>query len=240
MGIFDNIFKDKHASDDNSSDNSELLQEIETLKVSNVSKDGIIENLRIELTNLKNSTLSPKQLQVMERNLKSFKEENLSLKKLLEDLKEEKNSTLLDNSEFVYRIDIEYFLSGVKFADLRNFLVKKDISFIDQFENEALLKEIKSIKNGEVAIEKYRKYKDGILPWDLKVLACKGEKVQKIFKSKRKFVNYLVSKNFEFMEDIKDFNFETLTVKNEFNKAAIAEIAELCENYFEKYLIKKF
>lgn len=240
MGIFDNIFKDKHASDDNSSDNSELLQEIETLKVSNVSKDEIIENLRIELTNLKNSTLSPKQLQVMERNLKSSKEENLSLKKLLEDLKKEKNSALLDNSKFSYRIDIEYFLSGVKFTDLRNLLIKKEISFIDQFENEALLKEIESIKNCEVAIAKYKKYKEGILPWDLKVLACKGEKVQKIFKSKRKFANYLVSKNLEFMDDIKNFDLETLTVKNGFSKATIADIAELYENYFEKYLIKKF
>ncbi|MDP0493539.1 MAG: hypothetical protein Q7K48_04510 [Fusobacterium sp. JB021] len=247
MGLFDGLFKEKSSTVNNDKE----LKEITNLNNIIVDKDLKIEKLEGELTTLKNETLSPKQVHIMEKNLKSSRETNstleqevIRLKKEIEKLESEiSNSNVsfdniyknLINNKFIYKLGIDNFFKTVKFEEVRNFLTNNNILFIQDLESFPALEDILKIKNGRLALKKYEKLKKGIVPWDLRIFLCKGEKIQKIYKNKRKFITYLNEHNIEFMDDMNDFDFESLIVKGGFPKKAVEEFKILTDNYFNEF-----
>lgn len=247
MGLFDGLFKDKSSTVDNEKE----LKEITNLNNIIVEKNLKIEKLERELSTLKNETLSPKQVHIMEKNLKSSRESNGILEQEVINLKDEikkleeklsfTNTTFKDiyknliNNKFIYKLEINNFFKTVKFEEVRNFLTNNNILFIQDMESLNSTDELLKIKNGDLALKKYNDLKKGDVSWDLRVFLCKGEKIQKIYKNKRKFITYLNEHNIEFMDDMNNFDFESLVVKGGFPKKAVEEFKILTNEYFNEF-----
>ena len=238
MGILDGIFKDKdnHAN-----------KQIEALNLIIKEKELEIQRLKIETDTMKETYMSPKQLELLEKNLKSLREENNRLKKERDELKE-KIQSLEENSEkkeeersfsldkFSYKLSVEDFFSAAKFNLIRDFLTEQGVVFIQDMESVISSPDFAKVKNFAAAMKKYSAFhEDREISWDNRVQLCKGDKVQKIFKKSRKFVNYLSDRNIEFMDDMNDFNFDELAVKGGFTRAMVAELKDITDEYFKTY-----
>lgn len=238
MGLLEGLFKEK----DNGAN-----KEIEKLNVIIKEKELELQKLKIEVQTIKETYMTPKQVEILEKNLKSAREENVRLKKEREELNEKINFFEKDNSNkkevfflnrFFYKLPIEEFFSATKFNDIKDFLINSGINFIQEIETVIELPEFTKIKNYSVAKKKYLAFRDlKEISWDNRVLMCRGEKIHKVFKKSRKFVNYLTDNNIEFMDDMKDFDFNTLAVKGGFSKSAVDELKNICDEYFKIYKI---
>ncbi|MFK4784902.1 hypothetical protein [Fusobacterium sp. MFO224] len=247
MGLFDGLFKEKSSTVNNEKE----INEITNLNNIIVDKNLKIEKLEGELNTLKNETLSPKQVHIMEKNLKSSRETNTILEQEVINLRKEikvlEEKISLDNiqfndiyknlinNNFIYKLEIDNFFKTVKFEEVRNFLKNNNILFLQDIETLPSLEELLKIKNGTLALKKYEKLKKGIIPWDLRVFLCKGEKIQRIYKNKRKFITYLNEHDIEFMDDMNNFDFESLIVKGGFSKKSVEEFQALTNDYFNEF-----
>ena len=134
MGLLEGLFKDK----DNSTN-----KEIESLNVKIKEKEMEIQRLKIEVQTMKETYMAPKQVEILEKNLKSAREENTRLKKEKEDFiqkikvfeqsdSDRKEIFFLD--KFLYKLPIHEFFSATKFNLIREFLTKSGISFVQEIE----------------------------------------------------------------------------------------------------------
>ena len=140
--------------------------------------------------------------------------------------------------KFSYKLPIEDFFSATKFNLIREFLINSGVLFLQDIETILNSTEFTKVKNYSAAYKKYLAFRDNEeIPWDNRVYLCKGEKVQKIFKKSRKFVNFLSDNNIEFMDDMKDFNFDELAVKGGFTQAMVGELYNITDDYFKTYKI---
>lgn len=227
MGILD-VFKDK----DNTTN-----KEIEALNLALKEKELEIQRLKIETNTMKETYMSPKQMELLEKNLKSLREENNRLKKEKAELLEKTSTSPLDI--FKYKLPVEEFFSAAKFNMVRDFLADTGIIFIQDIEGVLSSPEFAKVKNAASAIKKYSAFRDSKeVSWDNRISLCKGEKVQKVFKKSRKFINYLADNNIEFMDDIADFNFDELAVKGGFTNAMVSELKNIAVEYFNTYKMK--
>lgn len=191
--------------------------------------------------------MTPKQVEILEKNLKSAREENVKLKKEKEDFIQKIKILEQDSSDkeevfflnkFLYKLPIDEFFSATKFNLIREFLTKSGISFVQEIETVMELPEFMKVKNYSAAKKKYTAFRDlKVISWDNRILMCKGERIHKVFKKSRKFVNYLTENNIEFMDDMKNFDFNVLAVKGGFTKTAVEEFKEMYEEYFKTYKI---
>lgn len=238
MGILDGIFKDK----DNHSD-----KEIEALNLIIKEKELEIQKLKIEINTMRETYMSPKQLELLEKNLKSLREENNRLKKEKEEMNEkikslEKNSEKKEEiksfslDKFSYKLSVEDFFSAAKFNFVKEFLAGQNILFVQDMENIVSSPDFAKVKNSAAAVKKYSAFhKNKEVAWDNRVQLCKGDRIQKVFKKSRKFVNYLSDNNIEFMDDMTDFNFDELAVKGGFTRAMVSELKNMTDEYFKTY-----
>ncbi len=227
MGILD-VFKDK----DNTTN-----KEIEALNLALKEKELEIQRLKIETNTMKETYMSPKQMELLEKNLKSLREENNRLKKEKAELLEKTSTSPLDI--FKYKLPVEEFFSAAKFNMVRDFLADAGIVFIQDIEIVLSSPEFAKVKNAASAIKKYSAFRDSKeVSWDNRISLCKGEKVQKVFKKSRKFINYLADNNIEFMDDMADFNFDELAVKGGFTTAMVSELKNIADEYFNTYKMK--
>lgn len=232
MGILEGLFKDK--------DNS-INKEIEELNKTIKEKELEIQRLKIETQTMKETYMSPKQLELLEKNLKALREENNRLKK--EKISSENSAKDLSSAfsldKFLYKLPVEDFFSTAKFSLIREFLLNAGILFVQDVENILNSPEFKKVKNYSAACKKYFAFRDNKeVTWDNRVYLCKGERVQKIFKMSRKFVNFLSDNSIEFMDDMKSFNFDELAVKGGFTQAMVYELQKITEEYFKTYKIQ--
>lgn len=227
-------------------ENKTLEEEREILK----EKLNVLET---KMSQAGNSSVSPKQMELMERNLKSARKENLELKEKLSHYEEvakevvrvkieerpkefSENVIILD--EFKYKIMIEDFYNTTKFKEIKDFLVKTENIFINDIEDLKLIEGIEKCKNFKSAYAKFKSFKNGVVPLEDRVLLCKGAKVQKIFKSYRKFTNYLLDNNMEYMDSLDGADFKALSVKASIMAKSVKDIMNVAEEYFETYKIK--
>ncbi|WP_300359199.1 hypothetical protein [Fusobacterium sp.] len=240
MGLLGDLFKDK---------NSNINKEIENLNVVIKEKELEIQRLKIETQTIKETYMPPKQVELLEKNLKSLREENNRLKKEKDEFIEKIHSFEKDNSntntkktfsldKFLYKLSIDEFFSGAKFNLIKEFLTSSGIMFVQEMESVIELPEFKKIKNYSIAKKKYIAFRDeNEVCWDNRVSLCRGDKIHKVFKKSRKFVNYLADNNIEFMDEMENFDFETLIVKGEFTKPMIEELETINKEYFKIYKI---
>lgn len=236
MGILDGIFKDKHSN-----------KEIEALNMIIKEKELEIQKLKIETKTMREAYMSPKQMEVLEKNLKSLREENNRLKKEKDEMKEkikslEKNSEKKEEiksfslDKFLYKLSVEDFFSAAKFNSVKKFLEEQNILFVQDMEKIISSPDFAKVKNSAAAIKKYSAfYNKREVAWDNRVQLCKGDRIQKVFKKSRKFVNYLSDNNIEFMDDMINFNFDELAVKGGFTRAMVSELKNMTDEYFKTY-----
>lgn len=227
-------------------DNKALMIEKENLK----EKISFLES---KVSKVETSSVSPKQMEIMERNLKNARKENLDLKEKLSHYEEianevvrvkieerpkefSENVIILD--EFKYKILTEDFYNLTKFKEIKDFLIKNGYKFINDIEDFQAIEGIEKRKNFKPAYTKFKNFKNGIVPLEDRVLLCKGAKVQKIFKSFRKFTNYLVDNNMEYMSSLDGADFKALSVKASIMAKSVRDIMIVAEKYFETYKIK--
>lgn len=234
MGLLEGLFN---------KDNNEKIKELNAeLK----EKERVIDILKENIDDLKEKSISFKQVEIFEKNLKAVREENIVLKNKNEELsnmiksfenKASNEDELFNLNKFNYRLPVEDFFVSAKYKEIVDFLNKHDIRFIQDFDKIKDDDELKKIKNYDLAMEDYEKFKNNIVIFDNRVLLCKGDKVSKIFKKSRKLLNYLATKDIEFMDDMLDFDFDTLAVKGGFTKLMVKEFKKITEEYFEIYKI---
>lgn len=239
MGILEGFFKEK--------DNNTHIKEIESLNLVIKEKELEIQKLKIEIQSMKETYIPPKQVEIFEKNLKALREENNKLKKEREDMQKVLNTYEKENSgdkekytlsKFKYKLSIDDFFSGIKFNLVREYLNNNGILFIQDLANVFEIKEFTKIKNFAAAQKKYLAFHDkNEVLWEERISLCKGDKIQKIFKKSRKFINYLVEHNIEFMDDMKDFNFDELAVKGGFSQITVEEFKTMTQEYFNTYKI---
>lgn len=235
MGLLEGLFKNE---------NNKKFEELDLILK---EKEKEIMNLKSKIKSIKDTHISSKQLEIFEKNLKSMKEQNNKLKaeneKLLhkisllqENKKKDNNFFSLNN--FIYKLSIEDFFCGAKYKESVKFLLEKNVKFIQEFEKIENDKEFKKLKSYSITVKKYQdSFLNEKIAFEHRVQLCKGDKINKIFKKSRKFVNHLNGLNIEFMDDMISFNFETLTVKGGFNQSLVKEFENITMEYFKTYKI---
>ena len=241
MGLLEGLFKDKHSNVNK--------EEIENLNLIIKEKEVEIHKLKMESQIIKDTYMPPKQVELLEKNLKALREENNKLKKEKEEFVEkiksyEETSSNTESTKtfsldkFLYKLPIDEFFSATKFNLIKEYLVDSGINFIQEIDSILELPEFKKIKNYATAKKKYLAFRDkNEISWDNRVFLCRGEKIQKVFKKSRKFVNYLTDNNIEFMDEMENFNFDNLIVKGNFTKDMIEDLKIINKEYFKTYKI---
>ncbi len=204
----------------------ELEREIEKLERDLLSKEKEVENLINELE--KSNKLSPKQLQIFEKNLNDSRREAAKYKNFIQAYK-----INCDKPLSKYRVDISKLFSGSKFDEIIKKLNEKDINFIDQLNLPDFISTISGSKNEEEAIKKVSEYLKGNISWEILTYMNRGEKISKVFSKYRKFHTILSSLNYEYMDEIVDFDFLSLKDYN-FSIRQIDEYSKLRDEYFEE------
>lgn len=236
MGMFDGLFN---------KDNEKKLKKLNSIID---EKNEKIKNLEERIEFIKKNNISSGQLEIFEKNLKTLKKENDTLKVENNDLIKKIENINANNAcnesdrftldTFLYKLPIEEFFNGAKFIEIREFLEKRKIAFLQEFDIIKEDEEFKSLKNSSLAIEKFDNFhNDGIIAFENRVYLCKGEKISKVFKKSRKFINYLTDLNIEFMDDMKDFDFKVLEKEENFKQLLIDELSKINEEYFKIYKI---
>lgn len=224
-------------------------REVQELSEKNSSLLRKIDFLEEKIANVETSSVSPKQMEIMERSLKSARKENLELKEKLSHYQEVANEVVKIEVEqkpmefsddviildkFKYKILTEDFYNATKFKDIREFLIEKNYLFINDIESLEDIGEIRYCKNFDSANLKFENFKKGKVSIEDRILLCKGAKVQKIFKSFRKFSTYLTDNNIEFMDELADVDLRILSGKANILTKTIKDVLDASEKYFKE------
>ncbi len=224
-------------------------KEVQELTEKNKSLLKKIDFLEEKIANVETSSVSPKQMEIMERSLKSARKENLELKEKLSHYQEVANEVVKIEVEqkpmefsddviildkFKYKILVEDFYNSTKFKDVREFLIEKNYLFINDIESLEDIGEIRYCKNFDSANLKFGNFKKGKVSIEDRILLCKGSKVQKIFKSFRKFSTYLTDNNIEFMDELVEVDLRILAGRANILTKTIKDIMDVSEKYFKE------
>ncbi len=202
----------------------EYLKKIEKLEETLASKENEISNLINEIESLNKFT--PRQLEVFEKNLKENKEEVQRLKDIL-------NSYCIPyatKEKYFYKVEVEKFFSSSKFQDLNVALKEKGITYLQDITMETFdsIPEVKGVEEGK---KKYQDYLDKKIDWEIVTLLNKGEKVSKLYSKSRKFANILSENYYEFLEDMRDYDFDGL-LEIGFTAEQIKEFKDKRDEYY--------
>lgn len=231
-----------------------MEKNLKKAKEENKTLSEKVNILEMKVKEVENSSVSPKQMEIMEKNLKKTRIENLQLQEKLSHYQEtakevvkiqveqrpmefSENAIFLD--KFKYKILIDDFFEGTKFKEIREFLLKKDYVFLNDIKNFKEIEGLDKKKNFKSAYLKVQNFEKGIVPLEDRILLCKGAKVQKIFKSFRKFTNYLIENNLEYMDNLDGADFKALSVKASIMSKSVRDIMNTAEEYFNTYKIKE-
>lgn len=148
MAISDFLFKEKE--DKYLKRIEELEKTVDDMKKVLRAKDeqisylgDKIEETKEELEKEKNK-FSPKQLELIERNLKKSSEDARKYKAVLSAYKLDPERT-----QNTYRIELKKFYSEKKFEEIVNFLIEAEVLFVDELDEERLNLLPQDIKNLE-------------------------------------------------------------------------------------------
>lgn len=217
MSVFSSIFgKDKE---------KEYQRKIEELEKKLEAKENEISNLIAELEKA-NNKVSPKQFDIIERNIKESQEKANRYAKIIASF-----GLNPDKKYYKYRLEVAKFFSGAKFAELVEVLTKNNIEFIDDVSDVTFFSLLNGVKNVEEAKKKFTDYKNNKFDWDVAALINRGDKLSKIYSS-RKLLNIFSELSLEYMDDIANFDFSSLKIYN-FSYQQIEEFKNTREEYYK-------
>ncbi|MDR3258839.1 MAG: hypothetical protein LBT51_04400 [Fusobacteriaceae bacterium] len=227
-------------------------KQIETLGSEIKIKDDELKILQNEIVNYKNTSISGKQMEILEKNLKeklnviseykleietlstqntSYTEEISYLKDILKT-----NGILLDKPDkkrYIYKINIDDFFPVKKFKEINEKLKELNISFVQEIEIDTFENYLNILKNYGEAKKKYIDFIENKMNWDIYTTLKKGEKISKIFAKKKKFLTYANDNYLEFMDDLADFDFDNDLFHAGFMRSLVLEVKEISKDYFD-------
>lgn len=209
------------------SNDEEYLKKIEKLEEIIAGKENEIANLINELESLNKFT--PRQLEVFEKNLKENRDEIQRLKGVLASY----CISYHTKERFTYKIEIEKFFSSSRFQELNTVLRENNITYLQELNFEVFDLLPQNTKNLEDGKKRYQDFLGGKMEWEIVTLLNKGEKISKIYNKSRKFVNILSEEYYEFMDDMKDYNFNSL-VDLGFTAEQIQEFIDKRDEYYQE------
>lgn len=217
MSVFSSLFgKDKE---------KEYQRKIEELEKKLEAKEDEISNLIAELEKA-NNKVSPKQFDIIERNIKESQDKASRYAKIISafGLNPEKQY-------FRYKLEASKFFSGAKFAELLDVLAQNNIEFIDDLTDVKFFSLLSEVKNVEEAKKKFTDYKNNKFDWDIAALINRGDKLSKIYSS-RKLLNIFSELSLEYIDDIDNFDFSSLKIYN-FSYPQIEEFKAKRDEYYK-------
>lgn len=221
---------------------SELLQvKEEYLKKEHefMEREKELEKRKNELDDeFKVIKIREKQMDILEKNLKELHADNVVLKESESRLKETSLDGDLPLEKQRYKISVERYYSGAKFKETLQELKNREIAYLNDMSEEILENIFQDNPLKEEIIRRFVEFKNGKFEIEIKILALKGEKINKVYSKLRKFTTYMDSILFEYMNDLRDFNFLQLS-ENGFKKDQIEDLKNRAEEYFEKNIIKE-
>ncbi|MGL6098181.1 MAG: hypothetical protein ACRCZ9_07055 [Fusobacteriaceae bacterium] len=189
----------------------EACQKIIYLEKELERKKWEIEKLKQELLKSnKGERAKTKQDEIIEKNLRDMKRDNDSLKEKIALLETKNIFGDLPPEEHIYKIAVEKYYALSKYSLFLEILQNKGKNFMCQLEKEDFIG-MENIKNYSEILKLYERFNQGKIDIEYKILALKGEKIGRVYSKNRKFINYIVDMEMEFMEELKKFDFSTLT-----------------------------
>jgi chromosome segregation ATPase len=227
-------------------------KQIEILESEAKVKDDELKVLQEEITNYKNTSISGKQMEILEKNLKdklnvisdykvekdtlitqnaSYIEEISHLKDILRT-----NGILLDNLDkkrYIYKISIDDFFPVKKFKEINDKLKELNILFAQDIQIDIFETHLNILKNYKEAKKKYTDFIENKMSWDIYTILKKGDKISKVFAKKKKFVTYANDNYLEFMDDLADFDFDNDLFHAGLLRSLVLEVKEISKDYFD-------
>lgn len=234
MGLF-SVFTKKNVELE-----EKLLKKIEDLEQTVERKNKEISDLINELDRLNqsisntNSNLNPKQLELIEKNIKDMKEENERLKQVIGEY-----NLSSKKEKHYYKVDIEKFYSATRFKELVTAITESGILYLQDLTIEKFDSLSQDIKNLEEGKNRFLKYitKD-FIQWEVVTYLNKGERVSKIYSKSRKLVSIFTENDIEFMEDLRKFDFFKLSELG-FKESQIEEFISKRDEYYQERRVTK-
>lgn len=237
MAISDFLFKEKE--DKYLKRIEELEKTVDDMKKVLRAKDeqisylgDKIEETKEELEKEKNK-FSPKQLELIERNLKKSSEDARKYKAVLSAYKLDPERT-----QNTYRIELKKFYSEKKFEEIVNFLIEAEVLFVDELDEERLNLLPQDIKNLEETKKRFLDFKAGKYSWDVLIMLRRGEKLSKIYSKSKKILTVFSEMYLEFMDDIQNFDFAILE-NYAFKPAQIEDFKNKRDEYYRVHRVSE-
>lgn len=198
---------------------------------------GEQKKLELELSEERISQkISQKQTEIFEKNLRDLKKENEYLKGKISLEEVNNEGELFSEFKPKYKISIERFYHSTKYEEVIKELKDMDIYYINSLKIEDFECLNSKVKNFDEAKKLFISYKEGKEEFEMKLIAFKGERINKVYNRFRKFNSYLADNFLEFMNDIEHIDFYEL-LDETFKDEHIKELIEKKENYFKEFLI---
>lgn len=237
MGIF-SIFNKKYIEQEEKL-NRKIMELEETIarkdqEICNLISE--IEKINQEMTinNTTNNNINTKQLELIEKNIKDTREENIRLKAVIGEY-----NLSSKKEKYYYKVDIEKFYSATKYKELVNALLDLGLKYIQDVNLEIFDKlshDIKNYEEGRVKLQKFLTKE--FIEWEVVTYLNKGERVSKMYSKSRKLMNIFSENDIEFMEDLLTYDFNKLLDLG-FKEEQITEfIIKRDEFYEERRVIK--
>lgn len=223
MGVFSSLFgKEKE---------KEYQRKIEELEKKLEMKENEISNLIVELEKANSkiaiSTVSTKQFSIIERNIKENQEKAIRYSKILTSF-----GLNPEKKYHRYKLEVSKFYTGAKYSEILDILNKNGVKYIDDLTEVKFYSLLNEIKNVEEAKKKYLNYKSGKFDWEIAALINRGDKLSKIYSS-RKLLNIFSELSLEYIDDIDNFDFNSLKIYN-FSYPQIQEHKSKRDEYYKE------
>lgn len=203
----------------------EYQRKIDELESKLEAKEAEISNLIAELEKA-NNKVSPKQFDIIERNIKESQEKAARYAKIISSF-----GLNPDKKYYKYKLEVTKFFTGAKYTELLEVLSNNSIEFMEDLTDVTFFSLLDGVKNLEEAKKKFNDYKLNKFDWNIAAFKNRGEKLSKIYSSK-KLLNIFSELSLEYIDDIDDFNFNSLKIYN-FSYPQIEEFKNKRDEYYK-------
>ncbi|WP_297596091.1 hypothetical protein [uncultured Cetobacterium sp.] len=166
----------------------------------------------------------------MEDKLKKLYSENAQLRKELLKINE-----IISNQETenFYYVEIEEFLSNVKYKDIIKSFRLNGINFVQSLTFNSIEDIVDDVDMKIEILKKYYNFLEGNMEWNLKTALIKGAKVSKIFSKYRRLCNDLNNCHIYYTSELYSYNLKKMEELN-YSEEQKKEIIRIYIEYTEE------
>lgn len=218
------------------SKNKKYEEEIEKLRKEIKILEEDLKNAKEKIETLEKNPKIPANHVLMKRVQLDVLEKNIQESK--EDFRKYKLFSSLFNFDvkselFTYKLDIDLLFPKEKYADFLKIMEEQDIHYVDDIKELDVNRLASEVKLAQDVYDKFVDFGKNKIPFDIIHHIIKGSDIAKIYARQRKFISLMTTLGLKFMDDLKDFDFESLK-DHGFKEKQIKEYESLRENYYNK------